>query len=131
MNTINNNQSTIRRVLEANAVFSATSGLFFFVAAKPLAEFLGASQAVMTIVMVILFGYAALLTYSTSRPSIHRHFVLFTVIGDSLWVLGSILLLAVGWFPFTVDAKWAIGIVAVCVDVFATLQFFQWRKMNG
>ena len=132
MNTINsNNQSTLRRVLEANAVFSATSGLFFFVAAKPLAEFLGASQAVMTALTVIMFSYAALITFNTSRSSIHRNFVLFTVFGDSAWVLGSILLLTAGWFPFTVDAKWAIGLTAVCVDVFATLQFFQWRKMNG
>ncbi len=86
-------QITLRRVLDANAVFSATSGLFFVVAAKPLAEFLGASQLIMTILAVILFGYAALIAFNTSRPAISRGFALFTIIGDSAWVLGSVLLL--------------------------------------
>ena len=129
MNT-QNTQSTLRRVLNANAVFSATSGLFFFVAAKPLAEFLGASPLVMTMLTVVLFGYAALITWNTSRPTVNRNFVLFTVIGDSAWVLASILLLLSGLFPFTGDAKWAIGITAICVDIFATLQFMEWRKMR-
>ena len=129
MNT-QNTQSTLRRVLNANAVFSATSGLFFFVAAKPLAEFLGASPLVMTMLTVVLFGYAALITWNTSRPTVNRNFVLFTVLGDSAWVLASILLLLSGLFPFTGDAKWAIGITAICVDVFATLQFLEWRKMR-
>lgn len=124
-------QSTLRRVLDANAVFSATSGLFFFVAARPLAEFLGASQTVMNVLVIVMLGYAALIAFNTSRPAIQRHFVLFTVFGDSAWVLASILLLVTGWFPFSVDAKWAIGLTAICVDAFATLQFLEWRKMSG
>lgn len=128
MNT-HNPQYTLRRALDANAVFSATIGLFFFVAAKPLAEFLGASQLVITILAFVLFGYASLIAFNTSRPVISRGFALFTVFGDSAWVLASILLLATGLFPFTSDAKWAIGITAICVDIFATLQFLEWRKM--
>ncbi len=125
-----NSQTTLRRILDANAVFSATSGLFFFVAAKPLAEFLGASSLVMTILTIVLFGYAALITFNTSRPAISRNFVLFTVFGDSGWVLASILLLVTSWFPFSADAKWAIGLTAVAVDILATLQFLEWRKMD-
>ena len=130
MNTQITTQSTLHRVLEANAVFSATSGLFFLVASKPLGEFLGASPLVMNILAIVMFGYAALITFNTSRPVISRSFTLFTVIGDSAWVLGSILLLILPLFNFTADAKWAIGITAICVDVFATLQFLQWRKMD-
>ncbi|OGO73835.1 MAG: hypothetical protein A3K41_08090 [Chloroflexi bacterium RIFOXYD12_FULL_57_15] len=122
MNT-HNPQFTLRRVLDANAVFSATSGLFFLVAARPLAEFLGTTPLVMTILTIILFGYAALIAFNTSRPAISRGSALFTVIGDSAWVLGSILLLVLPLFDFTSDAKWAIGITAICVDMFATLQF--------
>jgi hypothetical protein len=44
-------------------------------------------------------------------------------------VLTSILLLVLPWFTFTSEAKWAIGVTAICVDIFATLQFLQWRKM--
>lgn len=128
MNT-HNPQITLRRVLDANAVFSATSGLFFLVAAKPLAEFLGTTPLVMTILTIILFGYAALIAFNTSHPAISRGFALFTVIGDYTWVLASVLLLVLPVFNFTNDAKWAIGLTAICVDVFATLQFLEWRKM--
>ena len=128
MNT-QNNQSTLRRVLDADAVFSATSGLFFLVARKPLGEFLGASPQVMTVLTIVMFLYAALITYNTSRPAVSRGFTFFTVIGDSTWVLASVLLLILPFFNFTPDAKWAIGITAISVDIFATLQFLEWRKM--
>jgi hypothetical protein len=71
-----------------------------------------------------------LIAFNTSRPSIGRGFTLFTVIGDSAWVLASVLLLVLPRFDFTNDAKWAIGITAVCVDLLATLQFLEWRRMK-
>jgi len=128
MNT-QTNRSNLFHILNANAMFSFTSGLFFLLARKPLGVFLGASSTVMTILAVMLFGYAALLAFNTQRPTINRGFTLFTVIGDSAWVLASILLIVLPIFNFTTDAKWAIGITAICVDIFATLQFLEWRKM--
>jgi hypothetical protein len=122
---------TLRRVLQANAVSSATSGLFFLVLRTPLAEFLGVDPMVITELMFVMFAYAALITYFNSRPVLSRGFVLFTVFGDSAWVLLSIALLTFNWLPFSVEAKWAIGIIALVVDLFATLQFLGWRKMNA
>jgi NADH:ubiquinone oxidoreductase subunit 6 (subunit J) len=129
MNT-QTNQSNLRHILNANAMFSVTSGLIFSLAAKPLAEFLGTIPAVMYVLTIIMFGYAALIAFNTYRPTISREFTLFTVIGDSAWVFLSILLLVMPWLTFTSDAKWAIGITAICVDIFATLQFLEWRKMR-
>ena len=123
-------QSNLRHLLNANAMFSATSGLFFLLAARPLAEFLGTTPLIMYILAIVMFGYAALIAFNTYRPMISREFTLFTVIGDSAWVLASILLLILPWFTFTSEAKWAIGITAICVDIFATLQFLEWRKMR-
>ncbi len=127
---IQTSQSTLRRVLNANAVFSATSGLFFVLAAKPLGEFLSAPPFVMAALTIIMFGYAALIVFNTSRPTISRGFALFAAIGDSTWVLLSVLLLVLPLVNFSLDAKWAIGITAICVDAFATLQFLEWRKMS-
>jgi hypothetical protein len=125
---IQNDQSNLRRILNANAVFSATSGLFFLLAARPLAGFLSTTPQVLSLLAIVMFGYAALLAFHTSRSIIRREFALFTVIGDTAWVLLSILLLLTPWF--NTDAKWAIGITAICVDIFATLQFLEWRKMR-
>jgi hypothetical protein len=128
MNT-QTDQSTLRHILNANAMFSFTSGLFFVLARKPLGDFLGAPPALMIELALIMFGYAALIAFNTQRTTIGRGFTLFTVIGDSAWVLGSILLLLLPLFAFSSDAKWAIGITAICVDIFATVQFLEWRKM--
>ena len=125
-----NNQSILHRVLYTNVIFCATSGLFFLVARNPLAEFLGASPVVMNMLALVMFGYALLIAANIFRPEIKRGFVFFTVIGDSAWVLGSVLLLILPSFSFSSDAKWAIGITAICVDILATLQFLEWRKMR-
>ena len=127
---IQTHPSNLRHILNANAMFSATSGLFFLLAARPLANFLGTTPPVMYILAAIMFGYAALIAFHTQRPAISRDFALFTVIGDSAWVLLSILLLLAPGLDFSSEAKWAIGITAVCVDIFATLQFLEWRKMR-
>jgi len=55
--------------------------------------------------------------------------LLFAVFAASAWVLLSVRLLDLPALNFTADAKWAIGIIAVVVHVFATLQFMEWRKM--
>jgi hypothetical protein len=127
---IQTNPSNLRHILNANAIFSATSGLFFFLAARPLAEFLSTTRPVMYTLAMVMFGYAVLLAFNTRHPTISREFTLFTVIGDSAWVLLSIILLLAPGFDFTPEAKWAIGITAICVDIFATLQFLEWRKMR-
>jgi hypothetical protein len=127
---IQTNQSNLRHILNSNAMFSATSGLFFVLVAKPLGEFLGTPPLVLYILAIVMLGYAALIAFNTYRPTISREFTLFTVIGDSAWVILSILLLVAPWFTFTSGAKWAIGIIAICVDIFATLQFLEWRKMG-
>ena len=129
MNTTNH-PPTLHHVLHTNAVFSFTSGLFFLLARDPLAEFLGVSMTIMNILALVMFGYALLIAANLFRPEIKRGFVLFTVVGDSAWVLGSILLLILPIFSFSSDAKWAIGITAICVDILATLQFLEWRKMQ-
>lgn len=82
----------------------------------------------MYLLTIAMFGYAALVGFDTYRPAISREFTLFTVLGDSTWVILSILLMITPWF--TPEAKWAIGLTAVCVDIFATLKFREWRKMR-
>jgi hypothetical protein len=62
---IQTNQSSLRHILNTNAMFSATSGLFFILAAGPLAEFLGTTPLVMYILAIVMFGYAVLIAFNT------------------------------------------------------------------
>jgi hypothetical protein len=124
------NQTLLRRILYSNAMFSGVSGLLFIIASRPIANFMGLDASLAVLVPGIgLVGYAALIYTNVSRAEISPSFVLFAIIGDSSWVLLSILLLVTGWVPFSMEGKWAVGIIAVIVDIFATLQFLEWRKM--
>ena len=120
----------IRPILYGNAIFSGVSGLLFIFAARPIASFIGIDMPLAILLLGIgLAGYAALLYLNATSPEIERSFVLTAVICDSLWVVLSIMLLTTDWVPFSVAGKWAVGIVAAIVDLFATLQFFEWIKM--
>ena len=124
------NQSSIRRILYGNAVFSGMSGLLFIFAARPVADFIGLDTSLAILLIGIgLLGYAALLYINASRAEISRSFVLLAIIADTTWALLSVLLLLTGWVSFSVEGKWVVGILAVIVDIFATLQFLEWRKM--
>ncbi len=124
------NQTVIRRILYGNALFSGVSGLLFIFASSPIAEFIGLDSSLAILIIGIgLAGYAALIYANASRAEISSSFVLFAVIGDSTWVLLSIVLLLTGWVTFSAEGKWAVGIIAAMVDVFATLQLIEWRKM--
>jgi len=128
--TIQTNFSLIRRVLYGNAIFSGVSGLFFVIASHVVAKFIGIGAPLAILIIGIgLTGYAGMIYISASRSEISRSFVLTAVFSDSAWVVLSILLLVTGWVPFSGEGKWAIGIVAMIVDIFATLQFIEWRKM--
>jgi hypothetical protein len=124
-----NNQLNLSRILFANGVFCATSGLIFTLAANPLAGFLNTIPLVMIVLGIGLLLYGSYIIFISMRPIIIKGFTLFAVLADSAWVLLSVLLLVLPAFNFSVDAKWAIGILAVVVDGFATLQFMEWRKM--
>ena len=124
-----NNQIDLSRLLVSNGTFCFTSGVIFTLAAEPLAGFLSTRPIVMTILGIGLLLYGAFITFMATRPVITHRFTLFTILADSAWVLLSILLLVLPIFTFTAQAKWAIGITAICVDAFATLQFVEWRKM--
>lgn len=120
----------IRSILYGNAIFSGLSGLLFIFASSPIAQFIGIETPFIILGIGIgLVGYAALIYVNASRTEISRSFVLTAIIADSTWVLLSIVLLLTGWVPLSAEGKWAIGIVAALVDVFATLQFIEWRKM--
>jgi hypothetical protein len=122
-------QLTLRDILLANGVFCFTSGLIFALAASPLAGFLDTTPLVMRVLGIAILPYGFWVGFNATRPVIGRGFTLVAIIADSAWVLLSILLLVLPIFDFTPEAKWAIGITAICVDLFATLQFFQWRRM--
>jgi hypothetical protein len=100
------NQTLLRRILYSNAMFSGVSGLLFIIASRPIANFMGLDASLAVLVPGIgLVGYAALIYTNVSSAEISPSFVFFAIIGDSSWVLLSILLLVTGWVPFSMEGK--------------------------
>jgi hypothetical protein len=122
--------NTLRRVLFGDAIFCGLSGLVLAAGSGVISAFLGLEAApVIPTLGAGLIGYAGFVYFMASRPVFPRQFVLFASLANSALVLAGILLLLTNWFPFSLAGKWIIGLVAVILDLFATLQFMEWRKM--
>jgi hypothetical protein len=74
--------------------------------------------------------YAASLLLTTARPSIDRRTGMTYALLDSVWVIASVVILFTGWVPLTTEGKWAVGLVAVIVAIFAELQFLGSRRTS-
>jgi hypothetical protein len=137
MTTINPTHVTVasdqflRRVLQANMVFSGLSGLLLAVGASPLSRWLGIPAAWLLVVIGIgLMGFAWQL-FQTARQSPidlrQAHAILFM---DIAWVVGSALLLFTGWVSFTPAGGWAVLLVADAVAAFAILEYVGIRRVR-
>ena len=131
VNTEKPQDSFLRQVLHGNGVFSEVSGLFFIVAAGPIGRFLGVEAPLVYVVLGIgLVGYGALLLLATRRVDV-RLVGKTAVALDLLWVIGSYTLILGNIVPFTIPGKWAIGIIAEVVALFAALQIYGlWRMRD-
>ena len=94
----------LRRALQGNALFSLIFGLAFSLASGPIANFLGPNIPPIIVLIVGLgllpFGY---LVYRVAATDLRQA---RTITGmDIAWVVGSFLLLALGWSLFTVAGR--------------------------
>jgi hypothetical protein len=119
----------LRRALQANAAFSTWSALMFVFAAGSLASFLGIlSSGQVTGLGVQLAVFALWLWWLSTRAVIPRWQVWLAIALDILWVAGSVQLILSSPPALTPAAKWAVGIVADIVAVFALLQYLGLRR---
>ena len=130
--TMSVNDRLLRMALRGNGIFSTVSGALLVVASRPLAEFLGVSSAAALLSLgVILLLYAVDLFWMTSRENLSLPFAWFAIIMDVLWVIGSIVLLVADPLGLTVAGKWAIGLIAEAVALFAIVQWLGVRRITA
>src|SRR5215471_5906805 len=111
--TRNSDSRLLRRTLQGNAIFCGVSGAAFIVGAGPITTFLGLSNPIILLVLGIILLLTALSLFLAAAPrSIDYRTGLFYAIIDSAWVVGSVILLLSSWIPFTIEGKWAVGIVS-------------------
>lgn len=132
-NQVQHSESTfLRRALQGNALFSLVTGLAFTFAAGPIARFIGPD--IPTIIVLIvglgLLPFSYLVFRVTAQSPIQPSQARSITMMDISWVVGSILLLVLGWSLFSVAGRWFIGLQAEAIVTFALLQIIGLRRQR-
>jgi hypothetical protein len=126
-----NSATLLRTALRGNTLFSLVSGASFVIGAGVLSRFTGIEPAIsFTIVGIGLILYAVFLWYVVAPQISDRRLVWLVIAADTLWVVGSIILLLADPLALTLAGKWAVGIVADLVATFAVLQYVGLRRIE-
>ncbi|MCH6257957.1 hypothetical protein MLD52_15465 [Puniceicoccaceae bacterium K14] len=105
----------LRRAIRANAVFSSVSGIVFIGFAGWLASFTGIiSELIIRVVGIGLVGFAAYLFLLTKvKEGIFEPAKVWSVVvGDYLWVLGSLVGLALWHGALTSEGLYLVSAIA-------------------
>ncbi len=122
----------LRRVLQANLIFSGLSGLILTVDAGPLSRWLGVPAPwILVVIGLCLLGFAWELFYAARQNPLNLRLVNVILFMDVAWVVGSALLLFTGWVPLTSAAWWAVALVADAVALLAILEYVGIRRIRG
>ena len=118
----------LRRALLADAIFSGVSAVLLTLGANTLASLLNLPEALLRETGLFLVGYAALVGWLGTRPSIPRPLVWIVVAGNAPWALASIPLLFSAWVAPNLLGEAAVALQAIAVGVFAELQYLGLRR---
>ena len=122
------NSMFLRSVLIADAAISGTAGLFLALAAAPLHQFLGISEALMRYAGVSLIPFAAVLVYLAARREVSQHSIAAIIALNIAWVVASVGSL------FVIEPKplgyGFVVIQALAVVAFAEMQYVGLRRSS-
>ncbi len=119
----------LRRVLQANAVFSTISGLALIGGAKPLSGLIGIDYWwILVVIGVVLLAFAVGLVLNSRRDIIIEKEVVQAIVSDGVWVLGSAIVAFIG--VLTTAGIWIVASVALVVFAFALLQGIGLRRLR-
>jgi len=113
----------LRTALKANALFSTISGLWIIFQHQQIAERMHLSNAtILLIIGIILLPFAFFVYKTASAERISPKKVKFIIVQDWLWVVGSVLIIALQAFGINRAGFIIIGVVALIVADFAIFQ---------
>jgi hypothetical protein len=115
---------TPHRILQLNALFTAAGAAGMLVTRGLLYPHFGLERPlVLDMLAAGLLAYAGALVVAARRQRVDRLTLLVFTAGDALWVAGSAVALLLFWGQFTPLARALVIVVALAVEVFATLQY--------
>jgi hypothetical protein len=121
----------LRRAIQADAIFSGLSAVLLTFGAGELAPFLSLPEALLRETGLFLIGYAALVGWLGTRPTMPKLLVTIVIAGSAAWTLASIALLFSAAVSPNLLGEAAIAMQAMMVGVLAELQFIGLRRSGG
>lgn len=121
----------LRRSLQANAAFSAISGLLLVAAAQPIGRLIGFELPALYVALGLgLMGFALALFAIARRPVLRPMEARWASLLDLGWVVGSVGLLVLPDLAITLEGRWLIALVADTVALFALLQWLGLQRLT-
>lgn len=120
----------LRLALRIDATASGALGVAGLVAAPALADLLGPPAPLLLGVGAFFVVFALALLVLAARPSIPRPAARTVMIGNGLWVMGSVVATVTGWIALTGPGVAVVLAQALAVAVFADLQWLGLRRMR-
>jgi len=123
---------TSHRILQLNAISTAACAVGMLAARGVLPALFGLDgPALLDLLAVGLLAYAGTLAGAANRRPVTRQALLAFTVADVLWVVASAIVLLLFWPEFAAIARFLVIVVALVVEVFATLQFLAAGKASG
>lgn len=121
----------LRLALRVDATASGALGVVGVAAAPLLSELLGPPAPLLFGVGVFFVVFALALVVLAARPVIPRPAAWMVVVGNSAWVVASVVATVAGWNALTAPGVGVVLAQALAVAVFADLQWLGLRRATA
>jgi hypothetical protein len=118
----------LRRVLLLDAVATGATGILLLGGTSLLQSLLNLPAQLMTYAGIFCVGWAVIVGFASAQKQLNRSFVWPIIIGNAVWVLGSLALLVSGYVAPTLLGYAFVIAQAIVVGIFAELQYVGLRQ---
>ena len=122
------NVTFLRRVLIADAIASAATGLLMLFGAVPLEQWLAIPAGLLRVAGASLIPFAALVAWLALRETVSRAGVWTVIALNVIWVVDSVALLFTGWVQPAMLGYAFVLLQAAAVAVLAELEYMGLRR---
>lgn len=117
----------LQKALQLNFLFSSASGLLLVILYQPIAILFGTNNTtVFWMVGIALIYFAITIWYEIKRQ--RKFAILWIIIQDFLWVVGSLILIVLNPFEITLIGNLIIAIIGLIVLFMAVNQVKELKK---
>ncbi|MDF4203272.1 hypothetical protein PXD56_09920 [Maribacter sp. SA7] len=119
----------LQNSLKINAIFSSISGAIMILSHKSLAKLFGTdNNTVFWVTGVILIYFSLTIWYEIGKQ--RKLAVIWIIVQDYTWVLGSLVLILLNPFAITPIGNWIIGAIALIVLFMGVNQTIALKKTS-